>query len=59
MDICINDYNWYSKKYCGEWEGATLRKLPLWGRPDDKINFEWPTQQGWAEMIPNAQLLSN
>jgi len=33
-------------EYCGEWQRATLRKLPLW-EPEDRdefeINFEWPT----------------
>jgi len=43
-------------KYCGEWEGATLKKLPLWGEQvlDDEINFEWPTQNIFAEMQPDV-----
>ena len=30
----------------------TLRKLPLWGEKvtDDEIDFEWPTQEIFAEM---------
>ena len=26
------------------WQGATLRKLPMWGKEDDEVNFEWPTE---------------
>ena len=27
-----------------EWQGATLKKLPLWGDENDEVNFEWPTE---------------
>jgi len=56
--LCQNDINVLTNEYCGEWLGATLRKLPMWGGADAEINFEWPTQQDWAEMSPDAQLES-
>lgn len=28
---CIFDYRIKSGEYCGEWAGATLKRLPLWG----------------------------
>jgi len=28
---CIDGYYLETGEYCGEWAGATLRKLPLWG----------------------------
>ena len=58
--ICFEDYNTSTGEYCGEWAGATLRKMPVWGRSisDDEINFEWPTQDDWAAISPKAQLQS-
>ena len=41
-----------------EWQGATLRKLPVWGDEDAEVNFEWPTEQLWAHMDPNLSLVS-
>ena len=46
-DLCINDYTMITKEYCGEWVGATIERLPLWGGkiPSDDFwyeNFEWP-----------------
>jgi len=43
----LNDYLLLSGDYCGDWIGATLKKIPLWERhgvEDDEITFEWPTQ---------------
>jgi hypothetical protein len=48
--------------YCGEWLGATLRRVPLWGREEyfdeDDINFEWPTQEEFDQMRPDVSLES-
>jgi len=30
-EMCIDGYYLETGEYCGEWAGATLRKLPLWG----------------------------
>ena len=58
--ICIDDYFSISGVYCGEWAGATIVKLPLWGEvvSDSQINFEWPTQEDWASMSPDVELQS-
>ena len=49
-----------SGEYCGEWKGATLKKLPIWGEKvsDDKVNFEWPTQEAFDKMSPVVSLQS-
>ena len=56
----MGDYTSGSGKYCGEWVGATLKKLPLWGEQvlDDEINFEWPTPSIFADMQPDVSLES-
>ena len=28
---CINDFDIQTGEYCGEWAGAKIQKLPLWG----------------------------
>lgn len=47
--FCIEDYNSITGEYCGEWAGATLRKLPVFGLDDalsaNEIDFEWPTKE--------------
>jgi len=45
--LCIDDYNTVTGEYCGEWKGATLKKMPIWGdlSEDDEIDFEWPSQE--------------
>ena len=51
VNICINDFYSQTGEYCGEWVGATLKKLPLWGESaldDDEINYEWPTHDQFA-----------
>ena len=42
---CINGKT-LTGELCGEWVGATLRRLRLWGEdvPDDEITFEFPTE---------------
>ena len=29
---CVDDYTLMTNEYCGEWAGATLGMLPLWGQ---------------------------
>ena len=57
---CINDFDSLTGEYCGEWAGATLKKVPLWGEKvsDDDVNFEWPTPEIFARMTPNVSLQS-
>ena len=47
-DICIDDFLSKSRDYCGEWVGATLKKLPLSGiynvPIENGVYFEWPTE---------------
>ena len=31
-NACVNDYTLETNEYCGEWAGATLGMLPLWGQ---------------------------
>ena len=40
-NVCVNNYCAISKEYCGEWKGATLRKIPAWGGEfsESDINF--------------------
>lgn len=60
-NICVNDYFSQSGEYCGEWVGATIERLPLWGLKEplnDENTFEWPTQEDWATMSPDVRLLS-
>ena len=35
-----------------EWQGATLKRLPLFGKQSDdsEINFEWPTAEDFASI---------
>ena len=58
--VCINDFDSRTGEYCGEWAGASLKKLPLWGVKvsDEEIDFEWPTPEIFAQMNPNAFLES-
>jgi len=44
--------------YDEEWQGATLRKLPMWGNEDFDANFEWPTEEAWNLMDPNTSITS-
>jgi len=37
---CHNDYCITTGEYCGEWKGATLRRIPAWGEfPEGYVNF--------------------
>jgi len=60
MNTCLNDYCTQTGEYCGEWVGATVQRLPLWGArvPERSINFEWPTQQEFDQMSPDAKIQS-
>jgi len=49
-NVCIDDYYTLTGEYCGEWAGATLRKVPLWGDFEGEFNFEWPTEIDFAQM---------
>ena len=55
---CIEDHNTLTGEYCGEWVGATIKKLPLWGDQEREIDFEWPTQTMWDAMSPDTKLAS-
>ena len=62
-NICINGYLSKTHEYCGKWAGATLERLPLWGKrygkaPDNEINFEWPTEEMFSAMTPDVSLKS-
>jgi len=59
-NICINDYNSQTGEYCGEWVGATIRKLNLWGEQveDDEIDFMWPDEATFAAMSPDVKVQS-
>ena len=34
----------------------TLFKLPLMGKPTEKPDFEWPTQQDWEKMQDQSDI---
>jgi len=57
-NICYNDYYSQTGEYCGEWVGATIRKLNLWGEQveDDEIDFMWPDEATFAAMSPDVRL---
>ena len=45
----------------GEWAGATIERLPLWGpeAKDYDTTFEWPSQHDWLHMrTPDVKLQS-
>lgn len=57
---CVDDYTLETNEYCGEWAGATLGMLPLWGQApsDADVYFQWPTQEIWDQMSPDVSLKS-
>ena len=58
-NVCMDDgYCSRTGHYCGDWTGATLRRIPSWGEetPDDYFNFMWPTQEDWALMTHDTKL---
>ena len=58
---CVGDYNDVTGVYCGEWKGATLKRLPVFGRKYVSVNdttFEWPTKDIFAKMTPDVKLQS-
>ena len=59
---CIDGHNDLSGEKCGEWAYATLKKvLPLWGDSwleSEGVNFEWPTEEMWADMSTDTKLES-
>jgi len=60
VDKCTGDYMSISGEYCGEWLGAKIVKLPMWGaQEEDSDNyFEYPSSEGFAGMQPDVQLKS-
>ena len=44
--------------YDEAWQGASLRKLPMWGDEDLATSFEWPTEEAWNLMDPNTSITS-
>ena len=60
VNTCLNDYCSQTGEYCGEWVGATVKRLPFWGGnvPENYVNFEWPTQQEFDQMSPDAKIQS-
>jgi len=60
VDKCIGDYMSISGEYCGEWVGAKIVKLPMWGaQEEDSDNyFEYPSSEEFAGMQPDVQLKS-
>merc|ERR1712223_1475154 len=59
-DKCTGDYISISGEYCGEWLGAKIVKLPMWGaQEEDSDNyFEYPSSEEFAGMQPDVQLKS-
>ena len=57
-NICIDDFELFSGKYCGNLPGAMLKKLPLWGEKvsDSEIDFEWPNQETFEQMRPDVSI---
>ena len=56
-NVCINDITSVTNEYCGEWAGATIVRLPMWGNVIEDFevfNFEWPTQDDWTAMDPRV-----
>jgi len=49
VDICTGDYMSISGEYCGEWVGAKIVKLPMWGAQvvdvDSDNYFEYPSSE--------------
>merc|ERR1712223_1794645 len=60
IDKCTGDYMSISAEYCGEWVGAKIVKLPMWGaQEEDSDNyFEYPSSEEFAGMQPDVQLKS-
>jgi len=61
-NVCMGDgYCSKTGHYCGDWRGATLRRIPAWGAevPDSYINFEWPRQEDWAAMTDHGAKLDS
>ena len=60
VNTCLNDYCSQTGEYCGEWVGATVKRLPFWGGnvPENYVNFEWPTQQEFDQMSPDGKIQS-
>ena len=49
VDMCTGDYMSISREYCGEWVGAKIVKLPMWGAQvvdvDSDNYFEYPSSE--------------
>ena len=60
INPCVDDYTLITNEYCGEWAGATLGMLPLWGQAPsaDDVYFQYPTQEIWDQMSPDVSLKS-
>jgi len=60
INTCFNNYCTQTGEYCGEWVGATVRRLPVWGAEvaEKYIDFEWPTQEEFDQMSPEAKIQS-
>ena len=60
VDKCTGDYMSISREYCGEWVGAKIVKLPMWGAQEEDSNnyFEYPSSEEFAGMQPDVQLKS-
>ena len=59
-NLCIDDYYSETGEYCGEWAGATIRRLEMWGESvsESDIDFMWPNDQLFASMTPDVKLES-
>merc|ERR1712156_1127530 len=60
VDKCTGGYMSISGEYCGEWLGAKIVKLPMWGaQEEDSDNyFEYPSSEEFAGMQPDVELKS-
>jgi len=58
--MCIDHYYSETGEYCGEWAGATIRRLEMWGEgvSENDIDFMWPNDQLFATMTPDVKLES-
>ena len=59
--VCVKSTNTVTGEYCTGWEGATLKKLPLFGDESENTlsHFEWPTQEDFDQMSSPAVKLQS
>lgn len=60
INYCTGDYMSITGEYCGEWVGAKIVKLPIWGvqEEDSENYFEYPSSEEFAGWSPDVKLSS-